>query len=178
MRHTLTSLLGRFDSFAAPIPLEELTRGLSLLSLSYDEVRERAVFSGETYRRNLIHAGPHYHALLLCWRSGQRSPIHDHTGSACGVRVLKGCATETYFERNEEGLIYASSSRSLHEGEICGSFDSDIHQISNLQTAGKELVTLHIYSPPLLQMNTYSLTDTHVRSFVEPIYGFMDGAGI
>lgn len=174
----LPELLSSFDSATKRIPLHEITRWLEHLSISFDEVDQHACFAAETYRRNLLKEGSHYHALLLCWKAGQRSPIHDHTGSACGVLVLRGRATETLFERTEEGLIYATASRTLDEGMICGSEDSDIHQISNLQPNGSELVTLHIYSPPLFKMNTYSLTDRTVRVVDEPVYSFTHGAGI
>ena len=43
----------------------------------------------------------------LCWRNGQRSPIHNHRGSNCGVKVLRGVATETTFARAANGMIYA-----------------------------------------------------------------------
>lgn len=44
--------------------------------------------------------------------------------------------------------------------------------------AGQDLVTLHIYSPPLLVMGTYSLTDDRVGEFVPPVHEFTHGAGI
>jgi hypothetical protein len=49
--------------------------------------------------------------------------------------------------------------------------------VSNLQPGDADLVTLHVYSPPLRRMGTYSLTDTsrgHELMFVE----FCDAAGI
>src|SRR5207249_2304648 len=122
--------------------------------------------------------GPAYQALLLCWRNGQRSPIHDHRGSNCGVRILSGVATETVFERNENGLVYATFSREMAEGSICANSDDDIHQMSNLQPGKADLVTLHIYSPPLLHMGTYSLTSPMVQEFFDPVFAFADGDGI
>jgi cysteine dioxygenase len=92
--------------------------------------------------------------------------------------VLKGTATETLFERTSAGHVYATSSRKLPTGHCCGSQDSDIHQISNLESDGGDLVTLHIYSPPLLVMGTYSLTKTTVGEFDDRIYDFSEGAGI
>ena len=62
-------------------------------------------------------------------------------------------------------------------GAVIGSQDSDLHQVSNLQPAGADLVTLHIYSPPLLWMGTYSLTDTTRGQ--EPMFlEFSEAAGI
>ncbi len=52
-----------------------------------------------------------------------------------------------------------------------------MHQVSNLQDGDADLVTLHIYSPPLRLMGTYSLFDNkrgHEPMFVE----YMDADGI
>lgn len=175
---SVSDLLEQFDRHPESLPLDEVVAGLTDLDLRLDDIREFVFFGKDTYQRNLIHVGPGYQALILCWRSGQRSPIHDHRGSACGVRVLQGTLSETVFERNAAGLVYPTETRKLHEGSVCGSFDSDIHQVSNLQPAGKDLVTLHIYSPALLVMGTYSLTDNRVGEFVPLVHEFTHGAGI
>ena len=114
---------------------------------------------------------------MLCWKNGQRSPIHDHTGSACVVRVLRGTLTETLFELVPSGHIKATFSRDFIEGSLMGSEDTDIHQVSNLQAANADLVTLHIYTPPLNRMNTFSLYDlSHGFEVWDP--EFSDAAGI
>ena len=178
MSTTLSNLLSQFDRHPESIPLDELIAELTESNLCLDDVQEFVCFSEEAYQRHLMHVGPGYQALILCWRSGQRSPIHDHRGSACGVRVLTGVLSETVFERNSGGLIFPTRTSELGEGDVCGSFDNDIHQVSNLQPAGQDLVTLHIYSPPLLAMGTYSLTDDRVGEYVPPVHEFTHGAGI
>lgn len=178
MSLTMTDFLATMDRHKERVPLDELTSLLKDVQITLDDVREFVKFGPETYRRNLMHAGPGYHALILCWKNGQRSPIHDHRGSSCGVRVLKGVATETYFDKSPNDQIFATSSRELREGQVCGSQDADIHQISNLQAGGAELVTLHVYSPPLLVMGTYSLFDTSIGEFADPVFEFCHGAGI
>jgi cysteine dioxygenase len=126
-----------------------------------------------------MNAGPAYHALIICWRGGQRSPIHDHVGSNCAVKVLRGVATETIFERGPNGMIYATGSRILNAGEVCASADSDIHQVSNLEANENDLITLHLYSPPLISMNVYSLIGSGIRKFLDPINeDFSAGSGI
>ena len=175
---TLAALLQELDTYDHRIPLDRLATHLAETTLGFEDVRAHAVFGTRTYRRNLLYTGPAYQALVLCWRNGQRSPIHDHRGSSCGVRVLRGVATETRFTLSPNGMILATSSRELAEGSVCASQDADIPQMSNLQAGEADLVTLHVYSPPLLRMGTYSLTDRSVGEFIDPIFENCHGAGI
>jgi cysteine dioxygenase len=175
---TLAEWFRELDEYTQRIPLEVLTEGLKRLCLDNAEIRPFVQFSPERYRRNLMRAGLAYHALILCWRNGQRSPIHDHRGSACGVRVISGEATETIFEMTEEGHVFPVRTRKLTEGFICATEDLDIHQLSNLQPNKADLITLHIYSPPLLVMGQYSLMDSIVREFRDEVHTFSEGAGI
>jgi cysteine dioxygenase len=93
------------------------------------------------------------------------------------VRVLRGTLTETGFELAPNGHVKATYSRDVGEGGLVGSEDSDIHQVSNLQAGDTDLVTLHVYAPPLTRMGTYSLYDlTRGYDVWEPV--FSDAGGI
>lgn len=177
-RLSLGDFFAKLDEHTGRIPLDTLNGLLRRLDVNLDDVRPHARFNDEHYQRNLMRAGRAYHALILCWRNGQRSPIHDHRGSSCGVRILEGEMTETVFELGPNGLIYPTTTSVLKEGSVCGSEDADIHQVSNLQSGERPLVTLHVYSPPLLVMGTYSLTDDMVAEFADPILEYCDGDGI
>jgi cysteine dioxygenase len=174
---TLDGFIEYLDGLSGRARLEELVAELARLEISFEDVREHAHFSSQSYMRNLVRAGSWYHLLVLCWKNGQRSPIHDHAGSSCGVRVLRGTLTETRFEFAANGLVKATHSCDYAEGSVLGSQDSDLHQVSNLQPGSAELVTLHVYSPPLFRMGTYSLTD---RSRGEELMfpEFCDAGGI
>src|ERR1700687_6241446 len=139
--------------------LKRFTGDLSGFDVDIDDLAKFVRFSDRGYQRNLVRATPHYHAWVLCWKNGQRSPIHDHSGSPSVVRVLRGTLTETLFEFAPNGHVKASFSRDFAEGSVLGSEDTDLHQVSNLQAGDAELVTLHVYAPPLSAMNTYTLHD-------------------
>ena len=161
------------------LPLPVILDWLEDARLTAEDLANYLVFGRDRYVRNLVHAGPTYQALVLCWRNGQRSPIHNHRGSNCGVKVLRGVATETAFARAPNGLVYATGSRDLPPGHMCASADDDVHQVSNLQAGGADLVTLHVYSPPLLRMEVFSLDTPAVREWDDPINDpFSHGAGI
>jgi cysteine dioxygenase len=175
---TLDEFFSELDRHEGRVPLCLLNERLTDVAIPWSEVEPFVKFGAETYRRNLMRSGPGYHALILCWRNGQRSPIHDHRGSSCGVKVLRGVATETVFQRTADGHLYPTTTRKLQTGFCCGTQDEDIHQLSNIEPDGSDLVTLHIYSPPLLVMGTYSLTSTKVGEFADRIFEFCEGAGI
>jgi len=159
MAKTLPQLLRFLNRLQQRAPLEALVAELTELEIEAEDLAPHVRFSDRAYRRNLVHAGRWHNLLVLCWRNGQRSPIHDHRGSSCAVRVLTGTMTETLFSFGPNGLVKADFSRDLQPGSVCGSEDSDMHQVSNLQAGSADLVTLHVYSPPLLVMGTYSLID-------------------
>jgi cysteine dioxygenase len=179
MPATIDSVFEELDAQTDRLSLPAILDWIRRADLSGDDLAEYLVFRPDRYVRNLLHAGPAYQALLLCWRNGQRSPIHNHRGSNCGVKVLRGVATETTFAKAPNGMAYAVRSHDLPEGHVCASADEDMHQVSNLQAAGADLVTLHVYSPPLLRMEVFSLESSAVTEWDDPINDpFAAGGGI
>jgi DMSO/TMAO reductase YedYZ molybdopterin-dependent catalytic subunit len=159
MSSKLTTLFQHLDRLERRASLPELTALLERLGLTCDDVAEHLRFSEQGYARNSVCAGRWYQVWALCWKNGQRSPIHDHRGSSCAVQVLRGTLTQTRFEFAANGLVKATGSSDHPPGSFLASQDDDLHQVSNLQAGNADLVTLHIYSPPLLKMGTYSLTE-------------------
>jgi cysteine dioxygenase len=170
-------LIDTLDLLQGRPPLAQLVAELVRSQLDCSDVIPFLRFSDRNYQRNLLHAGPCYQAWVLCWKNGQRSPIHDHSGSSCGLRVLRGTLTETRFEFAPNGHVKATGSKDHGAGSVLGSFDTDMHQVSNLQAGGADLVTLHVYSPPLEGMRTYSLYDLS-RGFEVWEVEFVNAAGI
>ena len=152
----LASLDGRAD-------LAVLSRLLQNLAVTRADLGAACRFGADRYQRNRIAESDWYELVCLCWSSGQRTPIHDHRGSSCAFRVVEGVATETAFEPTPSGLICPCGSRQHGAGCVCASEEDDCHQVANTQPAGEDLITLHIYSPPLRQFNVYSL-DTPTAS--------------
>jgi len=177
MAQTIRQLVDYLERLQGRAPLPELMDELTSLARATDEVAPFILFSPKTYRRNLVRAGTWYNLWVLCWRNGQRSPIHDHRGSSCAVRVLQGTLTETLFEFAANGHVKATLSRDILPGQVVGGEDSDMHQVSNLQAGSADLVTLHVYSPPLIVMGTYSLQDT-LRGEEPMFLDFADASGI
>ena len=71
------------------------------------------IFANRNYRRIAIRRRPHYEALVLCWKSGQRSPIHNHSGFVVRRPGRRGGATETRFVSSPCGRLVPQRSRGL-----------------------------------------------------------------
>ena len=138
------------------VPLELLHAELEALEDNLQMLAPWWIFDSCSYRRNLIRRTAEYETLLLCWQPSQKSPIHDHRGSGCAFRVIEGVVTETLFERgkHENDPVTAASMRWLPPGAVCSSREFDIHEVANTQPHA-DLVTLHVYSPPLRDVNLY-----------------------
>ena len=156
--YTLAGLVERLARVAEQPSFEEINALLAGVEVGADELRPYVGFKEGTYARHRVHLGEHAELLVLCWRPGQRTPIHDHAGSFGAVRVLRGVMWETIFEMggDEEGLRYGSA-REWMPGRVTGADVPDIHQLGNPDVSGQDLVTLHLYAPPLTSLNVYKV---------------------
>jgi len=149
---------------------------LNRLAVTAKEVQPHALFSEKKYARNLVYKDREFEIMIMCWKAGQRSSIHDHAGSLGGIRILQGELTECLFERAANGMIKSLSSADYAIEDTRVEETSLVHQISNLQAENGTTVSVHIYIPPLVRMNVYSLEDPAVRNIL-PQY-FSLGSGI
>jgi cysteine dioxygenase len=153
----LRELAERISRMSGPPAFEELNALLEGVEVGADELRPYVSFKEGTYARHRVHLCGHAEVLVLCWRPGQRTPIHDHAGSRGAVRVLRGVMWETLFEmRGGEGLAYRAA-REWTPGLVTGADVPDIHQLGNPDVSGQDLVTLHLYAPPLTSLNVYKI---------------------
>ena len=145
-------MLAKFD--ASELTLGFMREAMTDLTVDYFDISPFAVFSPDSFTRCLMTAGGNYEALVLCWKPGQRSLIHNHEGSACVFRVICGQAQEIIY-RQDGKKVYPVSSQVLCAGSVRASYDQDIHEIRN--PGGRNLVSLHIYAPPLRNMQNFEL---------------------
>ena len=161
----LSTVLRSIDSREDPLSVDEVCTLLTALAVHADELSPYAHFDPRTYKRNRIFRNDALDILLLCWRSKQRTPIHDHAGSICGVYVLRGEATEIAFKPSGIGVLIPSESKSLHAGDITVSIDSDAHLVGNFAAPAQDLITLHCYSPPLAAMRVFDEKETFFADY-------------
>ncbi|QYU68033.1 cysteine dioxygenase family protein [Leptolyngbya sp. 15MV] len=151
----LARLIAYLDSVTGRVDLRRLAALLGELELTRADIEPACVFGARGYRRNTISSSPAYELLALCWRSGHCTPIHDHRGVSCAFRVIHGTGTEIRFQMTPSGMVCPVQTNAMAPGYVCAAEDDDIHQVANMQAPGEDLVTLHIYSPPISKMHTY-----------------------
>lgn len=153
-------------------PVRELTHARFLdvvgrLRLSDELIESRTHFLDDEYARNLVLRTPHFELLVLCWRPGQQSTIHDHAGSLNAIRVHAGELTSRVF-RPAAGAVAGGGPVEQVAEERVGPGDplvgvdrGGIHQLAD--TSGESLVTVHVYAPALMDLTVYSTTSAAVE---------------
>ncbi|KAI9337995.1 cysteine dioxygenase type 1 [Obelidium mucronatum] len=136
------------------------------------------------YTRNLVDSGNgKFNLMILCWPEGVASPIHDHAGSHCLMKVLEGGLKETrYAWPDEKGpksalplslllpsITDQSTPASVTEKKGCMEVTKEtplqldqvayihdkigLHRVSNPTNAPS--VSLHLYCPPYETCKTF-----------------------
>ena len=120
------------------------------INLKYDEKK---------YTRNLIFKNNDFQLVIMCWPINFESSIHDHNGSECFFKILKGVMLEKKYEIFGEKLkltndnIITESSVSFLEN------NNDIHQVKNIHN--NFVITLHLYVPFYQKTNVYQLKENN-----------------
>ena len=154
---SLASLVETLEGLEARPELSQVDEWMRRVEVSREELRPYVGFKEGAYARHRVFVRDYAELLVLCWRPGQRTPIHDHAGSFGSVRVLEGFMWETLFEMDAaEGLVYKSAREWTH-GHVTGADVPDIHQLGNPDISGTDLITLHLYAPPLTSLNVYKV---------------------
>ena len=130
-----------------PLTPQEMLDFVSSVDLESLDLEEHLHYREECYARNTVLANDHFELVVICWRPGQASAVHDHGASHCAYLVTGGTASEQLFELDERGEPRPTKSRTWNRGDITLADGKTIHQVLN--STDRDLVTVHIYSPPL-----------------------------
>jgi cysteine dioxygenase len=159
--------------------VEQIQRWMSQYMSNHAEWEAYAHFDQYRYTRNLVLAdedyaeaaspsspsdGPKWNLLLLCWGPGQQSPIHDHAGSHCVLKVLSGELMETRYDWpnvNHPMRVVGEDVRSLNQAAYMHD-KLGLHRISN-PSSDKPAVSLHLYWPPIDICSTFNESTGEAR---------------
>jgi len=163
----LARLIEALDALTSRAELDHLTELLGRAAVTRESFGPCCRFGTRAYKRNTVAASGYYELLCVCWRSGHCTPIHDHRGSSCAFRVVEGVGTEVRFERTPAGIVCPIRTTRMEPGYICAADDADIHTVINAQEPGADLITMHVYTPPLSRINTYKFAEPAMADCAE-----------
>lgn len=145
----LVQLICQLEGYRRPLRLDELVHVTQMVELARPDLQPYISFLEQTYGDQPVYARDRFEIRCLCWQSRQQSSVHDHRGSRCCVRVVEGVLTNADFARASDGRVKRVCTDTFHCGDVLAREDRQVHQVRNAQPPAHELVTLHIYSPPL-----------------------------
>lgn len=119
-------------------------------------------WSDDCYTRNCIVDNAKFELILICWCEGHRTPIHDHGGEECWVKVIEGEFKETIYKKNDKGELATISSSFSKPNEVTYMKDfMGFHQLENV--SNKRSMSLHLYAKPIRTCNVF---DENLKTFV------------
>jgi quercetin dioxygenase-like cupin family protein len=153
--HTLSSLVELIANLKTKPTFADLQDWLASVEVSQAEIEPYLKFRDRTYVRTRVIINEHVEMLVLCWRAGHYTSIHDHNGSYSSIRVLSGEMNETLYDYDGERGLCQTGTRDWTPGHVATADIPDIHRIGNREDSAHDLITLHCYSPPFETINTY-----------------------
>ena len=119
------------------------------------------------YTRNCIFENEKFELILLCWEKDQVTPIHDHGGEECWVKVIHGTLKETLYKEEFSGLTQLNTTISV-KGTISYMIDfMGYHKLENI--SGHRAMSLHLYAKPIKKCNVF---DHHKKTFSSKTLSF------
>lgn len=152
----LAALVADLESHGTALRSEAVAQMLGRAELTLEDVAPFVHERDQGYARRRVARTEVFEMLVMTWRPSQGSVPHDHAGSACTLRVLRGRVTESHFRRSSDGLVELRVSKTFGVGDVVVDPGRSIHLLVNQPDASESLVTLHIYSPPLPELRRFA----------------------
>ncbi|MEH7307449.1 cysteine dioxygenase [Neobacillus drentensis] len=152
---TLTTRIKNvFDTLRSPSKVE-LKEALLQLDLKVDDLAQLPEpAEGKPYNRQLLYKNEEIEMLIMNWSQLECAP-HDHGSSHGWIQVLSGTTLNSVYEVNGNGLPSELFHECYHMGKYFYAPKKAIHKMK--ASNNTDLVTLHLYSPPITGMIVYDL---------------------
>lgn len=133
------------------------------LEIEPEDVLKYASWQEDTYTRNCIIDNGDFQLILLCWEPGQKTPVHDHGGQECWVKVIQGELEEVLYNKDEgSDELFEVRSAVSEVGHVTYMKDyMGFHSLEN--TSDQRSLTLHLYANPIRSCNVF---DEDEKTFV------------
>ncbi len=124
------------------------------INLPSEAFKNYCSWSNTCYTRNCIAEYEKFELILLCWEKGQKTPIHDHGGEECWVKIIEGEFRETIYQKDETGTLASVTSTISKVNDISYMIDfMGYHCLENLSE--KRSMSLHLYAKPISNCNVF-----------------------
>jgi predicted metal-dependent enzyme (double-stranded beta helix superfamily) len=97
----------------------------------------------DSYGRRMIYKAPHFEIMVMSWRLGNVSAIHDHGHTQWGAVQVFGPAEHATFAV-KDGQMHTSARFYFEPGDVVGVSHELIHQMGNT-TSETPFLSLHVY---------------------------------
>ena len=132
------------------------------------DFEEHSSWSNDCYTRNCIVENEKYELILICWCEGHETPIHDHGGEECWVKVIDGEFKETIYKQNETGELTPVKSSVSKPNDVTYMKDfMGFHRLKNI--ANKRSMSLHLYAKPIRNCSVF---DEKSKIFINRVLGY------
>jgi cysteine dioxygenase len=116
----------------------------------------------DCYTRNCIIDTESFELILICWCEGHKTPIHDHGGEECWVKVITGELKEVLYKKNKNDELIAVKSSISKTNEVTYMKDfMGFHSLENI--SNKKSMSLHLYAKPIRNCKVF---DEDSKGFV------------
>ena len=96
----------------------------------------------DSYGRKMVHDGGFFEVMVMCWRPGDYSAIHDHGKAEFGAVKIFGDVEHAIFKLEDQKFTTISRER-IKSGTTLKVTPSLIHQMGN--PGENNFFTLHVY---------------------------------
>lgn len=135
------------------------TKTFSKFGVTYDSLHSCCLLpqGPEPYGRRILYRSATHEVMLATWAKGAECAPHDHGWSTGIVWLVSGRFMES--EYTFDGGLTLTDSKPLSRSMSVMRVDhSDIHSMRSLDQG----ISLHIYSPPIVQMKVYDQANRRV----------------
>ncbi len=138
-----------------PLTTEQLVR-LSAEIAARDELwRSLVVADPDRRRYRLLYEDDRVDSWMIMWMPGQGTGFHDHAISGVGLVGVEGAVTEKQMR-----LPSGSFDVEVRNGDTREGPAGYIHSVAHLE--GTPAITIHSYSPPLMEVAQYRVDENGV----------------
>ena len=141
---TLEGLIGSLENLSE-FNLESVYEAVSRSTVGFRDLEKWIDYDypgSDSYGRKMVHDGGFFEVMVMCWKSGDYSAIHDHGKAEFGVVKVFGDTEHAAFKIVNQKLITLGRT-TIEAGTTLEVAPALIHQMGN--PGDSNFFSLHIY---------------------------------